>query len=110
MATNHLPREGDLPLTELASQVAPLIEEGHAIFLKWTCPACGERVTSSDPLSIVTHPVTHLPCVALHALYKHSEKDDGTACDCIIPAAGSRFGYTVVTGDIDWLLDALKTN
>jgi hypothetical protein len=39
----------DYPLEEIASAVPEAIARGATIFQKWTCEACGDRVTGSTP-------------------------------------------------------------
>jgi hypothetical protein len=39
----------DAPLEELAESANEIIAKGGMIFQKWTCEACGERVTGAEP-------------------------------------------------------------
>lgn len=46
----------DFPLEELETEMRRLIDEEDAtVFQKWTCDACGERVTASAPNQLTTH-------------------------------------------------------
>ena len=46
----------DYPLEELEPEMRRLIdEEGAAVYQKWTCDACGERVTAGTPNQLTTH-------------------------------------------------------
>jgi hypothetical protein len=43
------------PLEEIAREVQELIDQGHEIHQKFTCEACGERVTVVESNQIFSH-------------------------------------------------------
>lgn len=44
--------ERSLNRQQLITMANELISKGHIIWVKWTCPRCGDRVTSSTPNTI----------------------------------------------------------
>lgn len=100
------PREEDATITEMAQVIYERMNMGCLIYLKWTCPACGERVTSTSPLTLTDHPeFPGYKIVAFPPGYRHDEKDDGSPCGHLINIREYRFNYTVIigTGDMSWL-------
>lgn len=75
------PREGDLPLEQIKVMMDEALHRGDLAWIKWTCPRCGERVTSDNEGSI------HLDG------YKHTQKKDGTLCGGVYE--GNLFGLRV---------------
>lgn len=74
----------DAPIGEILDFMEKELEKypGSLFFLKWTCPACGERVTANDPNGY-------------HAGgYKHEEKTDGSPCGAFY--TGIRFGLLAI--------------
>lgn len=73
----------DLPLAMTAFKLLYEAKgcENIAIFLKWTCPGCGERVTADEPDTVYPKGVIH------------TEKADGTPCRT--EYRGGYFGWTV---------------
>lgn len=51
------------------------------VFIKWTCPGCGERVTADNP---------NTPCLG----NRHTEKADGSPCG--VTHYGEYLGMMVV--------------
>lgn len=51
----------DLPLGQIAKMMENILEDNpHALcYVKWTCPACGERVTSTEANTIRTGGMIH---------------------------------------------------
>lgn len=88
------PRSGDLSFQELSQRAYPLVKMGHIVFVKWTCPDCGERVTSDTPLYLVKHEGRE--CVAFPPGYNHTEKDDHTNCGRLVRIHEHKFGFTVI--------------
>ncbi len=74
--------DGDLEIVELMPMIDNLIEQGAVVFLKWSCPSCGERVTANEPNSY------H------RGGYRHEEKKDGSPCGFLY--LGTRFGLLAV--------------
>lgn len=62
------PRNGDLPFDKLVVEMDKLLAKGYHVWVKWTCPDCGERATSNEPDVVHT------------GGYLHQEKADGTPC------------------------------
>ena len=56
---------------ELIKSMDRWINEGAEVFVKWTCPACGERVMCDTPNTFYTDG------------FLHSEKEDGSVCGCL---------------------------
>lgn len=52
------------------------------IWIKWTCPGCGERVTADEPNTFCTQG------------YLHTTREDGTPCG--IPYDGHLFGLRLI--------------
>ena len=77
----HAPHPGDLPLPEIARQMASILDShppGHArVYIKWTCPRCGERCISGTPNLINTS-------------YKHDDEH----CGAIY--TGQQYGLMVI--------------
>lgn len=38
----------DKHIREIMEMVKPILESGGLVYLKWTCPKCGERVTADE--------------------------------------------------------------
>lgn len=102
------PNEKDGTFTQIANPIYAQLTAGNVVFLKWTCPACGERVTSSEPLKLVDHP--EFPdgskkVVAFPPGYTHTEKDDGSPCGHLVDIRTYRFNFTLImgSGDLSWL-------
>ena len=74
--------DGDRPITEMLSEIEQLAESGALVFLKWSCPACGERVIANEPNRYCS------------LGYRHEEKKDGSPCGCLY--TGTLFGYLLV--------------
>ena len=55
-----------LPTSELLPMMDKLIEQGFNVFVKWTCPNCGERVTSLDANTFHTAGYMHDECGHLY--------------------------------------------
>lgn len=62
------PRPGDLDLDATATAMQGLMDKGHTVFVKWTCPGCGDRCIADEPNTIHTDG------------YHHGERADGTVC------------------------------
>jgi hypothetical protein len=57
----------DYPLHECAREAEKLIAKGCDVYQKWTCAACGERVTANQPNHWTEQG-------------HHEEKADGSPC------------------------------
>ena len=80
------PRDGDLPIDKIAERAIPLLRAGHAVYLKWSCPACGNRVTATEPLRLVDNRV------AVKMEYEH----DYHGCNHVVDTETYIFGMTVL--------------
>lgn len=87
----HPPREGDLTIDEAAREIIPLMNMGMTVFLKWTCPSCGERVVLDKALFYDQDGALVVPMALLH-----TEKDDGTPCMVSVPIRQARMGFAVI--------------
>lgn len=58
----------DKPIEDILNLMEKVVAQGGLAYIKWTCPKCGERVTSDQA-----------NCFYMQG-YKHTEKDDGTPC------------------------------
>lgn len=103
----YTPRDGDATYQQIAQPIYNHIMSGSIIFLKWTCPKCGERVTSSQPLQLIDHPEFpgQRKVVAFPPGYTHDEKDDGSPCGELVSIHTYRFNYAIImgSGNLDWL-------
>ena len=90
------PRKDDIDAQELCNLVGPLIDHGDKVYIKWTCPACGERVTATDQLQTIKG-YDSKPAVLLHQYYRHDEKANGAPCGESVTAQTGRFGILVVS-------------
>lgn len=72
----------DRPIAELLPEIDGFIARGATVYIKWTCPKCGERVIADEPN-------------VYNALgYRHTERQDGTPCDGLY--LGTVFGLAVI--------------
>lgn len=62
------PREGDLPYPAIVDAMNAWIAKGYHVFIKWTCPLCGDRPMANEPDEFHT------------GGYVHEERHDGTPC------------------------------
>ena len=74
--------DGDREISELIPEIERLMDQGATVFLKWTCPGCGERVIANDADRFCTQG------------YRHEEKADGSPCGGFY--TGTLFGYLVI--------------
>lgn len=74
--------DGDRPIREMRSEIEAHVEQGAFVFLKWTCPQCGERCIDDVPNRFCTQG------------YRHEEKADGSPCGGF--CTGYLFGYLLV--------------
>jgi len=72
----------DRPIAEMLPEIERHVELGRTVYLKWTCPACGERAIANDPNRYCTQG------------YLHEEKKDGSPCGFLY--RGDLFGYLVL--------------
>ncbi len=72
----------DYEIDDMLPRMNELIQDGCLVFLKWTCPSCGERVTSNQPNTYQTKG------------YQHEEKADGSLCGGLY--MGTRFNYVMI--------------
>lgn len=92
--TRHHPDEGDREITDLLPEIEALIDQGATIYLKWTCPACGERCVADEPNKYHVRG------------YLHTERDDGTSCGTWYH--GTRFGYLLIASCVTGTYDREK--
>jgi len=76
--------KNDKTFSELLHVLEPLQQANPELvwWLKWTCPACGERVTADQAN---THSLSG---------YRHTEKEDGSPCG--VNYNGILFGVRIV--------------
>lgn len=87
----HPPRDGDLDINELVRRAAPVMLSGAEVYIKWTCPSCGERVMLDKPLEFNQNGAIVVPSGLLH-----TEKDDGSPCMISVPIREAKMGFTVL--------------
>ena len=73
----------DYEIDDMLPRMDELIQQGCLVFLKWTCPSCGERVTSNQANAYQTDG------------YQHEEKADGSLCGGLY--MGTRFNYIMMS-------------
>ncbi len=61
-----MPEPNDIHKDELLPMMETLIGQGFIVFVKWTCPQCGERVTSMEPNAFHTGGYRHDDCGFLY--------------------------------------------
>ena len=71
----------DFEIEEMLPKIDELIRSGVLVYLKWTCPKCGERVTANEPNTYRTQG------------YQHEERLDGIICGEWY--YGTKFNYLV---------------
>lgn len=74
--------EGDRDIEEMLEEIDQLVQADHLVFLKWTCPGCGERCVADEPNKFCSRG------------YLHTEKADGTPCNTWYH--GRMFGYLLI--------------
>lgn len=86
-------REGDLPMPVAAERIADVLKLPNAtVYIKWTCPRCGDRVSANDPV-----PRREDGRVEFRPGYLHEEREDGTWCGCLYPThENSLFGIMII--------------
>lgn len=91
MPERYPPREGDIDYNELANRAVPIMKQGGLVYLKWTCPDCGERAMSDNPLEFLvgTGQVIYAPG------YVHTQREDGSPCDRLIRTHEHVFGMQI---------------
>lgn len=86
------PRPGDKPITEFAPQIFDLIVNQRAVvYLKWTCPACGERVLCDDRVLVRDDLKMVVPSDLLH-----TTKDNGEPCMYSVKGVSHPVGFMVI--------------
>jgi len=73
----------DYEIGDMLPRMNELIQDGCLIYLKWTCPACGERVTSTEANSYQT------------GGYLHDEKMNDEPCGATY--YGTKFNYVMIS-------------
>lgn len=79
---SYPPRKGDRSAEAILAQMEDVVAQGGHAFVKWTCPACGERVMSNVPDVFNTEG------------YLHEAKTDNSPCGAVY--YGDRFGLAVL--------------
>lgn len=85
--------ETDLTAEELIERMDEVIRSnpGAKTFVKWTCPACGERVTATEYNTFRT------------GGYKHEERRDGQVCGYLY--TGPLWGFMAMfSGEVEKLV------
>lgn len=99
------PRETDATYQRLALTIFNHLKSGNVVLMKWTCPGCGERVTSTDPITLVMHEGRQV--AAFPPGFVHSEKEDGSPCGESVDIRKYRFGFMLIMGaptdNLAWL-------
>ena len=74
----------DIDISEIQRKTDALLAANPTVkvYLKWTCPTCGERVTATEPNSYCLRG------------YYHEEKDDGSSCGALY--TGTKFGMLLL--------------
>jgi hypothetical protein len=90
------PRDSDLDYQAATLLLYPHVVAGTRVFIKWTCPACGERVTADDPMRL--HPTGQL---VWRPVYQHTERDDGSPCGHTVDVYTYRFGCMLVMSTVE---------
>lgn len=74
----------DIDIQEVLRQIDEIIDQHPyaLVFLKWTCPGCGERVMANEPNSYAG------------GGYVHEQKADGALCGSSY--SGTRYGFTLI--------------
>ncbi len=75
----YQPHPTDLSIPELIAKMREILAQYplSQCYPKWTCPACGDRVTANTPNQV-------------HTKYVHEQQESGAPCGAIYTAA--RFG------------------
>jgi hypothetical protein len=70
----------DIPQARAIKMAKHVIAEhpNKAVFVKWTCPQCKERVICAEPNAFYTE-------------YVHEKKDDGSKCGAVYSAANPEY-------------------
>ncbi len=79
-------RVADQPIEQLLPDMEYCAALGALVYLKWTCPKCGERVLADEPN--VYNPLG----------YRHTEREDGTQCGATY--FGPLFGLAVLRPNV----------
>lgn len=69
-------------IPELIAACDQVVRNGGLAFVKWTCPACGERIIADQPNQFCAMG------------YRHSTKANGEQCGCVY--RGTEFGIFVI--------------
>lgn len=90
----HPTRPGDLSMHEAADMLHPVMTklvDDVEVYMKWTCPSCGERVLSDDKLTLdqATGKVVFRP------KYMHTAKEDGSPCMISVDVLEYVFGCQI---------------
>lgn len=70
--------KGDRLIDDMLPEINQLIQAGAQVYLKWTCPGCGERVMANEP----------------NCFYEMGFRHTDPNCGHVY--MGRRFGYLVV--------------
>lgn len=101
MTNKYTPRDSDLSYQVATLLLHPEVANGTQVYIKWTCPSCGERVTSDDPMQLAqTGQLIWRPG------YQHTTRDDGTPCGHTVDVRTWLFGcmliYSSTQQPADW--------
>ena len=105
----YAPRPGDLPIEQLVDRMLPPLRQGAQVYLKCTCPACGERYVSDQPLTLDPIGRLVLPSHLIHTLKENDEPCmHSVVCyDASDESTPYVFGFMVVYSNVDDLADQL---
>lgn len=79
----------DVEVAELLPRIERVLTQFPTaqIYLKWTCPGCGDRVTAEEPNAFHT------------GGYDHVERENGTPCGSRY--TGTQFGMLLVASGLN---------
>jgi len=88
----HPPNPDDVPMLDAAYQAKTMADVGvNHIYFEWTCPSCGERVSTELPIDPESHRV------GLHHHYTHTVKADNTFCGITVRTVDTKFAVIGIT-------------
>lgn len=92
----NVPPPDDLTSTEFARVAGYLMEAGTEVYVKWTCPSCGERVMADDACPKVDRGPGLKFGVGMQPKYMHTTKANGDPCMISVDTLLWRFGMLTV--------------
>lgn len=108
---NYGPEQRDMSIELVLERAFPFCKYGHKVFVMWTCPECGDRVTATKKITYGYQPGDTKPTMAVPFYHRHGERIPGVNCNTSVDTSKYKFGYHVeIVGELAGLFEDNDTN